>query len=115
MESVSKQDAIVIILKTAFKKRDYEQIYSKLQAHLTMSQFMKFILELMKYDLLKLTVGQDRYVITPKGIQYLQLYDELTGQMQSGRASNSFIFQCSNRVFKLASFFKKSNKILENI
>ncbi len=115
MESVSKQDVIVIILKTAYKKRDYEQIYSKLQAHLTMSQFMKFIFELMKYDLLKLTIGQNRYVITPKGIQYLQIYDELTGQMQSGPARNSLIFEYCNQVFKLASFFKKRNKILENI
>ena len=115
MESFSRQDAIVIILKTAHKKRDYEQIYSKLQAHLTMSQFMKFILELMKHDLLKLTGNQARYVITPKGMQYLQIHDELTGQMRSEPARNSHIFENCNPVFKLASFFKKKNNILENI
>jgi predicted transcriptional regulator len=114
VESFSKQDAIVIILKTAHKKRDYEQIYSKLQAHLTMSQFMKFIFELMKHDLLKLTGNQARYVITPKGMQYLQIHHELTGQMGSDLA-NSHIFENCNPVFKLASFFKKKNNILENI
>jgi len=115
VESFSKQDVTVIILKTAYKKRDYEQIYSKLQTHLTMSQFMKFIFELMKYDLLKLTGSQVHYVITPKGMQYLQIYDELTSQMRSEFARNSIIFERCNRVFKLASFFRKKNEILENI
>jgi predicted transcriptional regulator len=107
VESFSKQDAIVIILKAAHKKRDYEQIYPKLQAHLTMSQFMIFIFELMKHDLLKLTGNQARYVITPKGMQYLQIHDVLTGQMRSELARNSHIFENCNPVFKLASFFKK--------
>jgi predicted transcriptional regulator len=115
VESFSKEDAIVIILKTAHKKRDYEQIYSKLQVHLTMSQFMKFIFELMKHDLLKLTGNQARYVITPKGMQYLQIHDELTGQMRSDLAMNSHFFENCNPVFKLASFFKKKNNIFENI
>lgn len=115
MESFSKQDVIVIILKTAYKKRDYQQIYAKLQAHLTMSQFMKFIFELMKYDLLKCTGSQVHYVITPKGLQYLQIYDELAGQMCSELRRNSIIFECSNSILKVASFFKKKYKIFENI
>lgn len=115
MESFSKQDVIVIILKTAYKKRNYEHIYSKLQAHLTMSQFMKFIFELMEYDLLKYSGSQVYYVITPKGMQYLQIYDELTGQMRSELVSNSIIVECCYPILKLASFFRKKNKILENI
>jgi len=115
VESVSKQDVIVIILKTAYKKRDYEQIYSKLQKYITISQFMKFIFELMKYDLLKLTGSQASYVITPKGMQYLQIHSELTGQMRSESDLNSRIFEYCKPVFKLGSFFNKKNNILENI
>jgi hypothetical protein len=114
VESLTKQDVIVIILKTAYKKRDCEQIYSKLQVQLTMSQFMEYIFELMKYDLLKLTGSQASCVITPKGMQYLRIHDELTSQMQSETARNSHIFEYYNPVSKLASFFKKKNNILEN-
>jgi predicted transcriptional regulator len=115
VESFSKQDVIVIILKTAYKKRDYQQIYSKLQAHLSMSQFMKFIFELMKYDLLKFTGSQIHYVITPKGVQYLQIYEELTGQLRSDLGRNSMIFDCCNWILKVMSSRKNKNKILENI
>ena len=114
MESFSNLDVIAIILKTAHKKCDYEQIYSKLQSHLTMSQFMKFIFELMKYELLKPTGSRACYVITPKGMQYLQIHDELTGQMRSETTWISHILEYSITVFKISSFFKKKNNILEN-
>ncbi|MDP9489018.1 MAG: hypothetical protein M3P28_02280 [Thermoproteota archaeon] len=114
MESFSKLDVIVIILKSAHKNRDYEEIYSKLQAQLTMSQFVKFIFELKKYNLLKSMGSEAHYVITPKGMQYLQIHDELTGQMRSETARNS-IFDYCNTVFKLTNFFKKKNSILESI
>ena len=115
MESFSKLDVIVIILKTAHKNCDYEEIYSKLQAQITMSQFMKFIFELKKYNLLKSMDSEAHYVTTPKGLQYLQIHDELTGQMRSETARNSRIFDNWNNVFKLANFFKKKNNILESI
>jgi hypothetical protein len=69
----------------------------------------------MKFDLLKLTGNQARYVITRKGMQYLQIHDELTGQMRSELARNSHFFENCNSIFKLVSFFKKKNNILENI
>jgi hypothetical protein len=115
VESFTKLDVIVIILKTAHKNCDYEEIYSKLQAQLTMSQFMKFIFELKKYNLLKSMGTEAHYVITPKGLQYLQIHDELTDQMQSEIARNSRIFDYCNTVFKFANFFKKKNNILESI
>jgi hypothetical protein len=110
----------VIILKTAHKNCDYEEIYSKLQAqklqaHLTMIQFMKFIFELKKYNLLQSTGSGARYVITPRGLRYLQIHDELTGQIRSETARNSRIFNYCNTVFKLTNFFRKKNNILENI
>jgi hypothetical protein len=76
---------------------------------------MKFILELMKYDLLKPTDNEARYVITPKGMQYLQIHDELTGQMRSDTARNLRIFDYCNNLFKLTSLFKKKNNLLDNI
>lgn len=115
MESFSKLDVIVIILRTAHKNCDYEEIYSKLQAQLSVSQFMKFIFELKKYNLLKSMGNEAHYVITPKGMQYLQIHDELTGQMRSETARNSRIFDYCNNVFKLTNFFKKKNNILESI
>ncbi len=115
MESFSKLDVIVIILKTAHKNCDYEEIYSKLQAQLTTSQFMKFIFELKKYNLLKSMDSEFNYVITPKGMQYLQIHDELTGQMRPETARNSYIFDYYNTVFKLTNFFKKKNNILESV
>lgn len=116
MESFSKLDVIVIILKTAHKNCDYEEIYSKLQAQLTISQFMKFIFELKKYNLLKSMGSGAHYVITPKGLQYLQIHDELTGQMRSETARNSCFFDyCNTAAFKLTNFFKKKNNILESI
>ena len=115
MESFSKLDVIVIILKSAHTNRDYEEIYSKLQAQLTMSQFMKFIFELKKYNLLKSMGSEAHYLITPKGMQYLQIHDELTGQMRSETTGNSRFFDYCNTVFKLTNFFKKKNNILESI
>src|SRR5918994_772154 len=102
-------------LISAHKNRDYEEIYSKLQAQLTMSQFMKFIFELKKYNLLKSMGSEAHYVITPKGMQYLQIHDELTGQMRSETARNSRILDYCNTVFKLTNFFKKKNNIVESI
>ncbi|HJU79681.1 MAG TPA: hypothetical protein VJ599_08985 [Nitrososphaeraceae archaeon] len=114
MESFSKLDVIVIILKTAHKNCDYEEIYSKLQEHLTITQFMKFMFELKKYNLLKSVDSEARYLTTPKGMQYLQIHDELTGQMRS-ETWNSRISDYRNTVLKLTNFFRKKNNNLESI
>lgn len=80
-----------------------------------MSQFMKFMFELKKYNLLESVNSEARYVTTPKGIEYLQIHDELTGQMRSETSRNSRIFDYRNTALKLTSFFKKKNNILESI
>lgn len=113
MESFSKLDVIVIILKTAHKNCDYQEIYSKLQAHLTMSQFMQFIIDLKNYNLLRTSDTEARYITTPKGMQYLQIHDELTEQMRLETSRNSRIFDYCIAVLKLTNFFKKKNNILE--
>lgn len=106
MESFSKLDVIAIILMTAHKKCDYEEIYSRLQAHLTTSQTMKFIFELKKYNLLKSKANETSCVITPEGMQYLQIHEELTRQVRSEVETNSRIFNCCNSFSKFTHFFK---------
>lgn len=106
MDSFSKLDVIAIILKAAHKKCDYEEIYSRLQAHLTTSQTMKFIFELMKYNLLKSKGNETSCVITPEGMQYLQIHEELTRQVRSEVKRNSRIFNCCNCFSKLTHFFR---------
>jgi predicted transcriptional regulator len=107
VESFSKLDVIAIILKTAHKKCDYEEIYSRLQAHLTTSQMMKFILELEKYNLLKSKGNETSYVITPEGRQYLQIHEELTSQVLPEIKRNSLVFNCCSSFSKLTHFFSK--------
>lgn len=115
MESFSKLDVIAIILKTVHKKRDYEEIYSRLQAHLTTSQMMKFIFELKKYNLLKSKGNETSFVITPEGMQYLQIHEELTSLVRPEVKRNSRIFDCCNSFSKLTHFLKKKNSISKNI
>jgi predicted transcriptional regulator len=88
VESISKLDVISIILKNSDKSCRFQEIYTKLQAHLTMSQLMKFIFELKKYDLLISLGDESNYTITPKGMQYLQIHEELTNQIDSGNTRN---------------------------
>lgn len=88
MESISKLDVISIILRNSDKSCGFQDLYSKLQAHLTMSQLMKFIFELKKYDLLISLGNESNYIITPKGMQYLQIHEELTSQIYSGNTRN---------------------------
>lgn len=106
MESFSKLDVIAIILKAAHKNCDYEEIYSRLQAYLTTSQTMKFIFELKKYNLLKSKANESSCVITPEGMQYLQIHEELTRKIRSDVKRNSRIFNCCNSFSKLTHFFK---------
>lgn len=106
MESFSKLDVIAIILKAAHKNCDYEEIYSRLQARLTTIQTMKFIFELKKYNLLKSKANETSCVITPEGMQYLQIHEELTRQIRSEVKRNSRIFNCCNSFSKLTHFFK---------
>jgi predicted transcriptional regulator len=88
VESISKLDVISIILQNSDKSCRFQEIYPKLQAHLTMSQLMKFIFELKKYDLLISLGDESNYIITPKGMQYLQIHEELTNQINSGNTRN---------------------------
>lgn len=88
VESISKLDVISIILKNSDKSCGFQEIYTKLQAHLTMSQLMKFIFELKKYDLLISLGDESNYIITPKGMQYLQIHEELINQINSGNTRN---------------------------
>ena len=106
MESFSKLDVVAIILEAAHKNCDYEEIYSRLQAHLTTIQTMKFIFELKKYNLLKSKGNETSCVITPEGMQYLQIHGELTRQLRSEVKTNSRIFNCCNSFSKFTHFFK---------
>ena len=107
MESFSKLDIIFIILKSANKGCENRELYSKLQSHLTMSQLMKFIFELKRYDLLESLRNECRYIITPKGMQYLQIHEELTNQIQLEITWKSGIFKRYIPFFKWTNLLKK--------
>lgn len=107
MESITKLDVIYVILKSANKNCHYRELYSKLQSYLTISDLMKFIFELKKYDLLKCLKNETSYIITPKGMQYLQIHEELTNQIQLEISGNSSMFKRYIPFFKLTNLFKK--------
>ena len=107
MESFSKLDVISVILKSADKSCHYRELYSTLQSYLTMSELMKYIFELKKYDLLKSLTNETRYIITPKGMQYLQIHEELTNQIQLEINGDSGIFKRPIAFLKWTNLFKK--------
>jgi hypothetical protein len=72
-----------------------------------MSELMKYIFELKKYDLLKSLTNETRYIITPKGMQYLQIHEELTNQIQLEITAKSGIFKRYIPFFKWTNLFKK--------
>ena len=108
MESFSKLDVIFVILKSVNKGCECRELYSKLQSHITMSQLMKFIFELKKYHLLEPLRNEYRYIITPKGMQYLQIHEELTNQIHSENTRNYGFFNNYISFFKLTNLFKKN-------
>ena len=107
MESLNKLDVISVILKSSNKSCDYKELYTKFQIHLTMAQLMKFIFELEKYNLLKCVTNETSYTITPKGMYYLQMYEELSNQLQSGTRGNSRLLNNYNPFSKLTNLFKR--------
>jgi hypothetical protein len=72
-----------------------------------MSDLMRFIFELKKYELLKPLRNETSYIITPKGMQYLQIHEELTNQIQLEIKGNSGIFKRHIPFFKWTNLFKK--------
>ena len=72
-----------------------------------MSELIKYIFELKKYDLLKSLRNETSYIITPKGMQYLQIHEELTNQIQLEIKGNSGIFKRPIAFLKWTNVFKK--------
>jgi len=68
---------------------------------------MKFIFELEKYNLLKCMTNETSCIITPKGMYYLQMYEELSNQLQSETRGNSRLLNNYNPFTKLANLFKR--------
>lgn len=110
MESLSKLDVIAIILKNAYKDCDYEEIYSRLESNITIPELMKFLFELRKHDLLMYSESQNnKIIITAKGIQYMQIHEELMNQIHPRNNKRLGIFNRHNRFLKLPSLFKKNS------
>ena len=110
MESLSKLNVIAIILKNAYKDCDYEEIYSRLKSNITIPELMKFLFELRKHDLLMYSEGQNnKIIITTKGMQYMQIHEELMNQIYPRNNKRLGIFNRHNRFLKLPSLFKKNN------
>jgi len=73
---------IAIILKNAYKDCDYEEIYSRLESNITVPELMKFLFELRKHNLLMYSESQNnKIIITTKGMQYMQIHEELMNQI----------------------------------
>ena len=109
MESLSKLDVIAIILKNAYKNCDYEEIYSRLESNITVPELMKFLFELRKHNLLMYSESQNnKVIITAKGMQYMQIHEELMNQIHPRNNKSSGIFNRRIRFLKLPSLFKKN-------
>jgi len=110
VESLSKLDVIAIILKNAYKDCDYEEIYSRLKSNITIPELMKFLFELRKHNLLMYSESQNnKVIITAKGMQYMQIHEELMNQIYPRNNKRLDIFNRHNRFLKLPSLFKKNN------
>ena len=110
MESLSKLDVIAIILKNAYKDCDYEEIYSRLKSNITVPELMKFLFELRKHNLLMYSESQNnKVIITAKGMQYMQIHEELMNQIYPRNNKRLGIFNRHHRFLKLPSLFKKNN------
>jgi len=110
VESLSKLDVIAIILKNAYKNCDYEEIYSRLESNITVPELMKFLFELRKHNLLMYSESQNnKVIITAKGMQYMQIHEELMNQIYPRNNKSSGIFNRHNRFLKFPSLFKKNS------
>jgi predicted transcriptional regulator len=110
VESLSKLDVIAIILKNAYKDCDYEEIYSRLKSNITIPELMKFLFELRKHNLLMYSESQNnKVIITTKGMQYMQIHEELMNQIYPSNNKRSGIFNRHNRFLKLPNLFKNNS------
>ena len=110
MESLSKLDVIAIILKNAYKDCDYEEIYSRLKSSITIPELMKFLFELRKHNLLMYSESQNnKVIITTKGMQYMQIHEDLMNQTYPRNNKRLGIFNRHNRFLKLPNLFKKNS------
>ncbi len=105
MESLSKLDVIAIILKNAYKDCDYEEIYSRLKSNITVPELMKFLFELRKHNLLMYSESQNnKIIITTKGMQYMQIHEELMNQIYPRNNKSSGIFNRQYSIFEITEF-----------
>jgi len=107
VESLSKLDVIAIILRNAYRNCDYEELYSILKSNITMQELIKFLFELRKYNLLIYSEGQNNKItITTKGMQYMQIHEELMNQILPNNKISG-IFNRPIQFLKLPTLFKK--------
>jgi len=107
VESLSKLDVIAIILRNAYRNCNYEELYSILKSNITMQELIKFLFELRKYSLLIYSEGQNNKItITTKGMQYMQIHEELMNQILPNNKISG-IFNRPIQFLKLPTLFKK--------
>ena len=107
MKSLSKLDVIAIILRNAYRNCNYEELYSILKSNITMQELIKFLFELRKYNLLIYSEGQNNKItITTKGMQYMQIHEELMNQILPNNKISA-IFNRPIQFLKLPTLFKK--------
>jgi len=107
VESLSKLDVIAIILRNAYRNCDYGELYSILKSNITMQELFNFLFELRKYNLLIYSEGQNNKItITTKGMQYMQIHEELMNQILPNNKISG-IFNRPIQFLKLPTLFKK--------
>ena len=73
-----------------------------------MQELFNFLFELRKYNLLIYSEGQNNKItITTKGMQYMQIHEELMNQIYPRNNKISGIFNRRIRFLRLPSLFKK--------
>jgi hypothetical protein len=108
VESFSKLDVIAIILRNAYRNCNYEELYSILKSSITMQELIKFLFELRKYNLLIYSEDQNNKItITTKGVQYMQIHEELMNHILPRNNKTSGIFNRPIRFLRLPTLFKK--------
>ncbi len=88
MESASKLEVISVILRGSSRGYGLYQLRSRLEGNLTPSEINKYLIEMMHCGLICPTRGGFNYDMTPKGIHFLKLYNELLRETPAGYFRN---------------------------
>lgn len=110
VESVSSLHVVSIILRDSSRGYGLYQIMSKLEAHLTASEINKYLVEMTQHGLICPAGRGFNYEMTPNGVHFLKIYNELLKDTPDGSSGNcsylpSLLFFFSKFVSKFKNRF----------